>query len=327
MNSTPTESNAQARRTICLAILGPTASGKTQFAIDLALQLHGEIICVDSTTVYRGFDIGSSKPLADDRAKVPHHLIDILDPNEPFSAYHFVELALETIQDVSSRGKLPIIVGGTYFYFRALQQGMYKLPMIPSQTIEEIEREFFEDEQLLTHKMHAELKLHDNDAAKNIHPNDRYRLLRALAIIRTTGELPSQLKVVHEAEAQSNLLWMKYAMTLSRHALNENIVRRTESMIKKGLIDETRALVENYPKARALQSIGYAEAVQFLKLKLTEKQLRSEIIEKTRQLAKRQMTWLRSDAEVRFIDARDLPRVLLEVENLQFVLKGNSCAQ
>jgi tRNA dimethylallyltransferase len=308
------------KRQLAIAILGPTASGKTKLAVQIANRLNGEIICMDSTTVYKGLDIGSSKPSAEERSQAPHHLLDISNPNEPFSAFHFVQLTEKTVNDIASRGKLPIIVGGTYFYLRALQFGMYELPNIASEVVDALEKEFCEDDKVNTLKMHDELKKKDHKAAENIHPNDKYRLLRALAILRTTKELPSQLKPTPFSETQKNRLWMKYAVTLSRHALNQAIVNRTEKMIAGGIIDETRKLLEQYPDARCLNSIGYAEVKAFLNKKITEKQLRNEIIEKTRQLAKRQVTWLRSDPEVRFVDFRDQDRICLEVENLTAAL-------
>lgn len=308
---------------LCIAVIGPTASGKTSFAVELAQKIGGEVVCMDSTTVYRGFDIGSSKPKPQEREKVPHHLIDILDPGEPFSAFHFVQRAEEIICEIQGRDKMPIVVGGTYFYLRALQHGMYSTPVIPAEIIENLEKEFFEDETLNTKRMHAELKAKDPEAGENIHPNDRYRLVRALAIIRTTGERPSQQKPTQISEGQKNRIWMKYALAVSRHVLNQAIVRRTEKMLTEGLLEETRKLQETFPQARPLQSIGYAEACQYLSKKLTEKQLRNEIIEKTRQLAKRQTTWLRSDPEVRYVDFRDVARVALEVENLKFALGSN----
>jgi tRNA dimethylallyltransferase len=311
---------------LCCALVGPTASGKTKLAIAIAKHLEGEIdceiVCMDSTTVYRGFDIGSSKPTAEERAAVPHHLLDLLKPDEPFSAGHFVQLANETITDIQNRGKLPLVVGGTYFYLRALQHGMYAVPPIQAEVIETIEKEFFDDEVLNTGRMHEELVAKDPAAAQTIHRNDRYRLVRALAILRTTGELPSRLQPVPVSEEAEKRLWMKYAIAVSRNALQENIAKRTDAMIAAGLVEETRKIESEYPQSRALGSIGYAEARLFLARKLTEKQLRLEIIEKTRQLAKRQMTWLRSDPELRFVDHRDGDRIRKEVENLRAAL-GN----
>src|SRR4051812_1031586 len=128
-------------RNLCIAIVGPTASGKTGFAVELAEKIGGEIISMDSTAVYRGFDIGTAKPTREEQARVPHHLIDLLHPEEPFSAYHFVQHADEKISEIQSRQKVPIVVGGTYFYLRALQHGMYNATVVPAETIESIERE------------------------------------------------------------------------------------------------------------------------------------------------------------------------------------------
>jgi len=305
---------------LAIAIVGPTASGKSGFALKLAQVLGGELVCMDSATVYRGFDIGSSKPTKEDQGHVPHHLLDILDPDENFSAFDFVQKAEAAILDIQKRGKIPIVVGGTYFYLRALQKGMYPQANIPAEVLEQIDTEFFEDEAVNTTKMHAALAEKDPESAKQIHPNDRYRLQRALAIIRTTNTLPSQLKPAHLSDEQAKRVWMKYAMAISRHTLSANIVRRTDEMIRDGLTAETKALREKYPSSRPLSSIGYAESCAFLDGKLNDKQLRNEIIEKTRQLSKRQITWLRSDSEIRYIDDRDLDRVLLEVSNLRFAM-------
>ena len=307
-------------RQLALAVIGPTASGKTKLAVQLALRLQGEILCMDSTTVYKGLDIGSSKPSAEERSQVPHHLLDISAPNEPFSAFHFVERAEQVMLELYQRNKIPIIVGGTYFYLRALQYGMYETPVIANEVVEAIEKEFCVDDKLNTLKMHEALKKGDPASAQTIHPHDRYRLLRALSILRSSKELPSKMKIRFFSQSQSSRLWLKYAVTLSRHGVNQAIVNRTEKMLRQGIVEETRKLMELYPGARALQSIGYAEAQAFLKKQITEKQLKNEVIEKTRQLAKRQLTWLRSDTEVRFIDFRDIDRVCLEVENLQSAL-------
>lgn len=308
------------KRPICMAVLGPTASGKSSLALQIAPLLNGEIITMDSATIYQGFDIGTAKPTTEEQAKVPHHLIDILKPNDPFSAGHFVELAEEKMLEILGRGKTPIVVGGTYFYLRALQHGMYPIPVISEDVIDQIEKEFTDDETINSARMHAALKAKDAKAAENIHPNDRYRLLRALAILRTTNEKPSALKPKARTLEQSSRIWMKYSIAMSRHTLNHAITRRAEKMIAGGLVEETRKLKEAFPSARALSSIGYNETCQFLERKITEKQLRNEIIEKTRQLAKRQLTWLRSDPEIRYVDFRDLPRIQLEVENMTVAL-------
>ncbi len=312
-------------RHLALALVGPTASGKTKLAIEIAKAIGGEIVCMDSTTVYKKFDIGSSKPTKEEQAEIPHHLIDILEPEENFSAGHFVDRAQKAIDGIVSRGKTPIVTGGTYFYLRALQYGMYPTPVIPTETIDAIEAEYFNEEDGTdTLKMHEELKKKDPPSAEKIHPNDKYRLLRALAVLRTTGELPSKLKPVPTSEDHASRLWLKYSVAISRHTLNQSIVLRTDQMLLGGLKQEVQAIREKWPKARALESVGYAETCKFLDKKIDEKGLRNEIIEKTRQLAKRQVTWVRSDAELRFIDSRDVARVQKEVDNLRHVLAGDA---
>jgi tRNA dimethylallyltransferase len=302
-----------------IVILGPTASGKTSFAVELCETIGGEVVSMDSTAVYRGFDIGSSKPTPEERARVPHHLVDVLDPDENFSAHHFVRLAEEAIESIYSRGKLAVLVGGTYFYLRALQHGMYPDAVIANEILEEIEKEFFEEDALNTHKIHAEIVKKDPESAKAIHPNDRYRCVRTLALIRS-GQIPSTLKPVPSKVGSENHVWMKYAITLPRHQLNQSMANRVDKMLQLGLLEETKRLLASHPQSRALASVGYAEAAAFLQNRLTEKQLRNEIIEKTRQLAKRQLTWLRSDTEIRFIDHRDRDRVVLEINNLKAAL-------
>lgn len=305
---------------ICVTLLGPTASGKSKLALELAQRIGAEIVSMDSTSVYRGFDIGSSKPSHEDREKIPHHLIDVLAPEEGFSAFHFVQRAEEIIEEIAGRGKIPLIVGGTYFYLRALQHGMYPAPVIPAEVIERIEREYFEDDKLNTVAMHRELSKNDPKAAAVIHPNDRYRLLRALALLRTTGSSVSDLKPAVPESRSFNWTWLKYAIALPRKTLHNHIVQRTDQMLTDGLVDETKVLFERFPRSRALGSIGYSEAVQFLKRQITLKQLRSEILEKTRQLAKRQMTWLRSDTELRFVGHDDIDRIFADVDGLRTAL-------
>lgn len=305
---------------IIIAILGPTASGKSDFAIEIAKKINGEILSLDSVSIYKGFNIGASKPSVAAQGEIKHHLIDALDPEEGFSAFHFVEQADETILNIQKNGKIPIVVGGTYFYLRALQNGMYPVPTLMEEHLESVEKNFIEDDSINLKKMHEALEKIDPASAKGIHPNDKYRLVRALALFEATREKPSDHKMAVPKPHQKERIWFKYAFFPPRKTLHEKIELRTEAMLKEGLIQETRDLLATYPRSRALKSIGYEETVRYLKNQITEKQLRIEISNKTKQLAKRQITWLRSDPEIRFIDNRDLDRVLLEVTNLQSCL-------
>lgn len=306
-----------AAKKICLAILGPTASGKTDFAVAIAEKLGGEVVCVDSTTVYRGFDIGTSKPTAEQRQRVPHHLLDLLEPDRDFNAHDFVREAHRAIESIAARGKLPILVGGSYFYLRALQNGMYPTGGYDDADLDGITEEFTREDTLDSAGLHAALQKLDPNAAAGIHANDSYRLIRAVALARG-GKKPSDLKAT--GGLGGDWLWVKYAMAVSRKTLAENIARRTQEMMRQGLVEEVKSLGAKYPQAKALGSIGYSETGRFLKKEITADQLPTLITENTRKLLKRQITWLRSDPEIRFIDSRDLPRVELEIANLKSVL-------
>lgn len=302
---------------LCLAILGPTASGKTAFAIEVAREIGGEIVCVDSTTVYRGFDIGTSKPTPEQQALVPHHLLDILAPEQPFNAHDFVAQARAVIQQIQAKGKIPLLVGGSYFYLRALQQGMYATGGYDDAALDALTEEFSTEAGLDGSKIHAALSALDASGAQALHPNDTYRTLRALALARR-GLKPSELQPSEGMGA--DWIWLKYAMAISRKRLAENIAQRTQAMARDGLADEVRALLQSAPGAKALGSIGYAETVRYLKDEINEVAWLTQISDNTRQLLKRQMTWLRSDPELRYVDPGDTARVVLEVNNLKSVL-------
>lgn len=310
-SETSSTSTPADHRPIVLSLLGPTASGKSAFAVLLAERLDGEILNLDSTSVYRAFDIGASKPEKALLARVPHHLIDVLDPSEPFSAARFVDMALEAAQGILARKKTPIFVGGTYFYLRALQHGMYPVPEVSDELMEKLEAEFPEDAPDATVALHAAVADVDPATAELRHRNDRYRLLRALAIYRVSGKPASSL-APEKPKATKDWLWLKYGMAVPRPRLHQRIATRTEQMLATGLLEETRRIRERWPEAPALKSIGYAEALRALDGTLDKKQLATEIVEKTRQLAKRQMTWLRSDPEIRFVDDRDEERIVTE---------------
>lgn len=305
---------------VILALLGPTASGKTELALKVAEALSAEILCLDSTTLYRYFNIGTSKPDPLSRKKVPHHLVDICDPLEGFTAFDFVTRAESTVEEIINRHNLPLLVGGSYFYFKSLQNGLFDVPAVDTEVVEKIEYEFEQQENPLK-AMHEELSRLDPSTAKKIHPQDRYRMLRALSIIRFTGKLPSSLTLKKPQPQKNPRIWVKYAVLKSRHDLTQSITVRTDQMLSQGLIEETQQLLKDFPGAKALSSIGYAECVKYLSHQIDLKQLRNEIIEKTRQLAKRQMTWLRSDPEIRFIDERDENRIVFEINQLKEALR------
>jgi len=305
---------------IILTLLGPTASGKTELSLKIAQALSAEIICLDSTTFFKQFNIGSSKPDLLARKAVPHHLVDFLEPEEDFTAFDFVKKTGSVLELLRERHLTPFLVGGSYFYLKSLQNGLFDIPAIDPQLIDQLEMSFENHENPLD-SMYQELTSLDPVTAKKTHPRDRYRILRALGIIKVTGKLPSELPLKKPSEDSGQKIWIKYALLKSRHDLTQAITLRTDKMLSQGLIDETKQLMERFPRAKSLSSIGYAECVKYLSQQIDLKQLRNEIIEKTRQLAKRQMTWLRSDPEIRFIDERDEKRIVYEVNQMREALK------
>lgn len=310
MKSDHTPPETSHSRQLVLAILGPTAAGKSAFAIDLAERIGGEIVCMDSTTIYRGFDIGSSKPTAEQRQRIPHHLIDILDPDELFSVHTFCSLAIRTITELHQASKIPILVGGTYFYLRALQHGMFPQQDFPKEALDRIQQTMGPD-------LHSALREHDPRSAESIHPNDQYRLVRALATHQLRGKKASELTPEWMDPQQASWLWMKYALVCPRDELGRRIETRANAMLEQGWIAEVERLHAAHPTSRPLKAVGYKEVVEHLAQGTSRAELVKSIVERTRQLAKRQLTWLRSDPEVRFVGLGDVPQIELEVRNMQ----------
>jgi tRNA dimethylallyltransferase len=296
-----------------VAILtGPTATGKTALALKLIEEGGGpgrfEIINADSLLIYRGMDIGTAKPTAAERAQTPHHLIDVRDPHQAFTAGDFKREAEAAIADIEARDKRALIVGGTGFYLKALIFGLWSAPESDPQILSQLES--FTNEDLL-----RKLRELDPASALRIGVNDRYRLLRALTLIRMTAKTPSELEREQAVQAPDPRfsLWI---IDRSNDELFARIDMRTQEMLKNGLIEETRALLENYPEARALDAVGYRETVAFLKgapppgrkLRAGVAGLGDEIILGTRQLVKKQRTWFRGQAKtaVNFELGRDL---------------------
>jgi tRNA dimethylallyltransferase len=275
-------------------LMGPTASGKTGVAVELAQTLPVEIISVDSALVYRDMNIGTAKPDATTLAKAPHHLIDILDPTEAYSAAAFRRDALGLMKDITARGKIPLLVGGTMLYFRALQQGLSTLP-----EADQIVRAAL-DAEIARHgiqHLHRQLAAVDAETAARLAPNDTQRIQRALEIYRLSGQPMSTLL---KQKLHSELPYRILSIALipgERSVLHQRIATRFQQMLEQGLVDELHSLRQRYPLHRALPAmrcVGYRQAWQFLDGEITEAQLLETGIAATRQLAKRQHTWLRS---------------------------------
>ena len=293
-----------------VALLGPTASGKTGASIALAKQFNGEIVSIDSALVYRGMDIGTAKPSMDERDGVAHHLIDLIDPAESYSAAFFRTDALAAIADIQARGKLPILAGGTMLYFKALRDGIDDLPSADEEIRAEIEAAAKEHGWPV---LHAKLATLDPATAQRLKPADSQRISRALEIIRITGE-PMSALLKRNAQAPSPLPFDLLAVSLEpsdRTVLHERIARRFDAMLGRGLIDELKELRRRYPRLHpdlpSMRCVGYRQAWEFLEGRIDRDGLRDKGIAATRQLAKRQITWLRSMTNLTRIDCLKIP--------------------
>ena len=283
-------------------IVGPTACGKSALALALATQIPCEIISVDSAQVYRGMDIGTAKPDAAARAAVPHHLIDIIDPTQAYSAARFRSDALRLMAEISARGRVPLLVGGTMLYLRALIDGLSDLPEADAPTRRQLEAEAAEKG---WPAMHAELALIDPETAERLKPGDSQRIGRALEIYRLSGVPMTSLlgRATHEPLPYRVL---KIAlMPNDRALLHRRIALRFEEMLKRGLLDEVRALRRQYaltPDLPSMRCVGYRQAWEFLDGAASEKEFKMRSTAATRQLAKRQLTWLRAMSDMEQFD-------------------------
>lgn len=275
------------------ALLGPTASGKSQLALRLAQELPIEIVSVDSGQVYRGMDIGTAKPTPAERARVPHHLIDLVDPTEAYSAGRFRDDAIAAVEGILARGRIPLLVGGTMLYYRALARGLDALPAADPTLRAEIAGEA---EAKGWSAMHAELARADPVTASRLAPNDAQRIERALEVYRVTGKPLSALQTAAQAPLPFRLLGFAL-VSEDRAALHARIAERFDAMLKEGLVEEVQALRRRYPLHAGLSSmrcVGYRQAWAHLDGAYDRATLREKGVAATRQLAKRQLTWLRS---------------------------------
>jgi len=306
-------------------LMGPTASGKTGAAVALAAALPVEIISVDSALVYRDMDIGTAKPDAATLQQAPHHLINLIPPTQAYSAANFRQDALDLMADISARGRIPLLVGGTMLYFKALEQGMSGLPEADAQVRMGLDAEAAA---IGWPAMHAKLAKVDALTAARLAPNDSQRIQRALEVHAISGRRLSDLI----AEQSSQVLpyqVLKIALLPSdRQLLHERIAMRFEQMLAAGLVDEVRALLIKYPvltaESTAMRCVGYRQVLHYLAGEIGLEELRDRGVFATRQLAKRQLTWLRSMPQVRALDClqSDINKLVFNVVN-QFI-KNNS---
>ena len=268
-----------------IAIVGPTASGKTKLAIQMAQEYDTEIISADSRLVYKGFDIATAKPTKEEQRLIKHHLIDVVEPEFDYSVSDFVDAANKIIKELHGKGKIPIIAGGTGLYFRILLEN-YKLPGVEANP--ELRAEL---EALSNDELYAILKQLDADSAEKLHPNDRVRVVRAIEVTKALGIPFSQVKGTKDNEY--DIEWI-FPQIPSREILYDRINKRVGLMLEQGLVEETKFLLNKHGRIKNLvNTIGYQEIIRYLDNELDLNQAVELIKQNTRRYAKRQLTWFR----------------------------------
>lgn len=274
-----------------VAIAGPTASGKTKLAIDMAKKMNGEIISADSRLVYKGFNIATAKPTLKEMSGIKHHMIDIVEPEYDFSVAEFRDRAKLIIDEINSKGKTPIIAGGTGLYFRILLEN-YALPKIecPKGLREELEK-------LSNEELYNEILEKDEEYAQKVHINNKVRLVRVLEVIRTTNKPFSQAASLKEPEYDVDWIFPKI---VSREKLYERINNRVDVMFEQGIVDETKYLLNKHGRIKNLVgTIGYSEIISYLDGKISLDAAKDLLKMNTRRYAKRQLTWFRRNPELK----------------------------
>lgn len=282
-----------------VVLIGPTAVGKTKTSIELAKAFNGEIISGDSMQIYKRMDIGTAKISKEEMEGIPHHLIDIKEPDEPFSAAEFQELAREKIAEITARGRLPMIVGGTGLYIQAV---LYDYHFSEASSDESF-RERMETcaEQYGAEYLHEQLQKIDRESAERIHPNNIRRVIRALEVYHCTGKTMTELQASQKAEAKYDAAII--GLTMAREKLYERINQRVDLMLRAGLLQEVQQLfAEGLNHCQSIQAIGYKELYDYLFGKTTFEQAVENLKQNSRRYAKRQLTWFRNKMDVKWFD-------------------------
>ncbi|EGW53141.1 tRNA (adenosine(37)-N6)-dimethylallyltransferase MiaA [Candidatus Endoriftia persephone] len=296
-------------------LMGPTASGKTELAVELVQRLPLEIISVDSALVYRGMDIGTAKPDAELLQRAPHRLIDIVDPVEVYSAAAFRQDALQAMAEITEAGNIPLLVGGSMLYFRALEHGLAELPAADPVLRARLDAEM---RVLGIQKLHQRLQQLDAVSAAKIHPNDPQRVLRALEVISITGRPLSELQAERQAEPLPFRLLKLVRAPRERAQLHQRIALRFQRMLEAGFEQEVAGLIgrgDLSPELPSMRSVGYRQMIKYLQGECSREEMIERGIIATRQLAKRQFTWLRADKELIWLD-EEVPDLLGQAREL-----------
>lgn len=284
-----------------LVLLGPTASGKTEAAISLAKRINGEIICADSRQVYKEMDIGTAKPTPEQKKQAPHHLFDIVSPNEPFSVFNYKQRAEEILRDILSRNRTPILAGGSGLYIKALVDNLSLTSVPPNPSFRQRIKQDMEKKGLDV--FYQKLSRIDPSYAGKISKNDERRVVRALEVYEVTGIPFSDF----HSQTPSVFSFQLFGLCLQKENLYQRIAERVEQMMFRGLLDEVRTLVSkrHSTELKALQSPGYAELIPVLTGEKALEDAVAEIKKNTRHLAKRQMTWFKKDKRIRWVDVNN----------------------
>ncbi len=295
-------------------LMGPTASGKTDAAVTLAEQYPVELISVDSALVYQEMNIGTAKPDAQTLAQAPHYLIDIIPPTAAYSAASFRQDALVLMKAITAKGKIPVLVGGTMLYFKALEEGLSGLPKANQEIRSKLDDEA---EAIGWPAMHRKLKEIDPSAAERIMPNDMQRIQRALEVYEVTGETMSALYAQQASEKLPYTMLKIALIPGDRKILHERIALRFKKMLNDGLVDEVKSIITKHPSltvdSTAMRSVGYRQVLKYLAGEYDYGELSDRGVFATRQLAKRQLTWLRGMQDVVKIDSL-LPNYIEEIK-------------
>ncbi len=279
----------------CIVIAGPTAGGKTALSVKLALALEAEVINADSMQVYRGMDIGTAKPTETEKQGIPHHLMDVVAPDEAFNAAMFRDMALPLISEIGSRGKVCLVTGGTGLYIKSMTQGLFHCPPSDPELRESLNAEYEENG---LSSLYERLKGLDPVAAHRIHPNDRVRILRALEIVQLTEQRPSDMMAAHDF-SDKELNTLKICLDVDREILYRRINERSLDMVQGGLIAETEHLLSQGYSAdlKPMGAIGYRHMINYLNSTWTLDEAVERLQTDTRRYAKRQLTWFKADPE------------------------------
>jgi tRNA dimethylallyltransferase len=284
---------------LLVVVLGPTASGKTALSLALAERFHGEIVNCDSVAMYREFDIGTAKPTAAERARAPHHLIDCVEPLSYMTAGEYARQARQVIEEIKTRGHLPIVVGGTGLYLRALLEGLFPGPQRSEELRERLRERASSRGSGYLHRILSRL---DRAAADRIHANDVPKLVRAVEVCLASRHKMTELWQQQGRDALRGFRILRIGLDPDRQALYERINQRAREMFDNGLIEETQSLIEKYGDAAGpLSSLGYKQAVQFLRGEVGREQALQTAQQAHRNYAKRQMTWFRRELKVHWL--------------------------